>query len=71
MIVPSAGDFTSSSIFIDSTMMIVCPLETFVPFAKHCLRSVPATGAFTSSPPTVVAAAATGAEAPAAPNVTL
>ena len=64
MIVPSSVALTSSSIFIDSIIIIVWPLETFVPFAKHCLSKVPATGAFTSTPPV-----ATGAEAAAGATV--
>ena len=58
MIVPSAGAFTSSSIFIDSTIITVSPFLTFAPLATTCLSKVPATGAFTSVPPDTTGAAA-------------
>ena len=39
-------------------MMTVCPFVTFVPFVKHCLNNVPATGAVISTPPVATGAAA-------------
>ena len=52
-------------------MITVCPFSTFVPFEKHCLRRVPATGAFTSAPPTATGAETAAGAAPAGPNATL
>ena len=53
-------------------IITVCPLVTEAPFERHCLRSVPATGAFTASPPVTAAGAlalAAGAAAEAAERV--